>query len=195
MSTTLFLRDVPPPGLVAPNVPRLLSPTRGALAVRTFTNTVDGPVTLAPPPVTLVAAGPPVRWYSNPATVAFSIVQTPTIHIRAHEDNKAANAALGLRLWRVAADGTEIAAFAFSANFGSPEMTTKDDLVWISFYANGLPCSGDAGDRIALDLYLLDGQGAGAMESAHQVQVSYDGHTVDGWGDSWIRFDEDLPFA
>lgn len=189
--TKLYLRDevstANPAGDTGEE--RRLSPLRGPASVTYTKDTIAGAVT--PPTsatqITRASGGAVQTWYSMPLD-AVTIVSSITYNIRAYESAAQANATVTGVLYRTDNSGVIISTVA-AALIPRAELTTADAAQ--TWTIQPTPTTFNNGDRLALRLYIDDGNGV-TMASGRSVYVTVGGPTLNAAGDSWIQVLEEL---
>lgn len=180
MPTDFFLRDSAS-GLGGAGQ-RGLSQKRGRANVNTVTTTTAGGTNIT---VTATAGGQALSWFSEPITAAVTISGTVTPNIFGAESANTVNAGAGILIERC-------------NNAGVVQSTIVADTAFGTEYATGLsartanltPTSTAmaVGERIKVTVKVRN---VGTM-GAGTVTVSTNGPQVNGTGDTWVRFAEDI---
>ena len=187
--TKLYLRDDTSAANPDAAEERRLALVRGSAAVTYTKSTISGAVT---PPTsatqfTRAAGGAVQTWYSMPLD-AVTIVSSVTFNIRAWESAQQANATVTAELYRADNSGAILSTVA-TALIPRTELTvTEAAQTWTR---EPVPTSFNNGDRLALRVYIDDGNGV-TMASGRSVYISIGGPTVNAAGDSWIQILEEL---
>lgn len=136
--------------------------------------------------VTATAGGQALAWFSEPITAAVTISGTVTPNIRGRESANTVNAGAGILIERC-------------NNAGTVQSTiVPDTVVGLEFgltesarTANITPTSTAmaVGERIKVTLKIRN---VGGTMAAGTATISYDGAAVNGQGDTYVRFAEDI---
>ncbi|HAT72589.1 MAG TPA: hypothetical protein DCS63_07220 [Elusimicrobia bacterium] len=188
--TKLYLRDdVSTAAAPDTGEERRLSLLRGAAPVTYTKSTLAGAVT--PPTsatqITKAAGGAVQTWYTMPLD-AVTLISSVTFNIRAWESAVQANATVTGVLYRTNNSGVIISTVA-TAVLARTELGIADGAQ--TWTVQPTPTAISNGDRLALRLYIDDGNGV-TMSSGRTVSVSVDGPTANAAGDSWLQVLEEL---
>jgi hypothetical protein len=181
MATTLFLRDIAST-LNVPTAFKAALQRRGRAAATTTTNTSASGTNL---PITDVAGGQQLSWFSEPLTTAVTISGSITPNIRCRESANTVNAGIALAIERANNAGTVQSTVSARAVIGAEAGTTESART-----AARTPTSTafSVGDRIKFTLSVINvgTMGAGTFNTYH------DGPLAAGTGDSYVTFTENF---
>ncbi|MBI4803088.1 MAG: hypothetical protein HY796_11245 [Elusimicrobia bacterium] len=189
-ATKIFLRDNVSSIDPGADDERRLIRFSGSTVVTYVKDTILGPVT--PPTVetqfTFESGGTEVIWYSYPID-AVTISGDVTFNIWAMESATKANATITAELLRSDNAGAILSVIA-SVLIPRTELTTT--LAKQNWLKAPTSTAMSNGDRLALRIYIDDGDGVTMSAANRTVSVTLNGGTVDASGDSWTQVGETL---